>query len=220
MLKAVVFDVDGTLVDTVDLHAQAWVEAFKQYGYNIPYSELRQQIGKGGKKIVADFISQEEFEKVGQGITEFRKEYYQENLLFQVSPFERVRELFERLQADGIKVVLATSAREKTLERYQKVLNIEDVIDGATSTEDADESKPAPDIFEAALSQVEGVDASEALVVGDSPYDAQAAHKINLRPVGVLCGGFSAETLREAGCIKLYQDPAEILENYQEFVSL
>ena len=216
MFKAVIFDVDGTLVDTVDLHTQAWVEAFKQEGYDLSYDELRQQIGKGGEKIVADFLSPEEVEKVGENITEFRKEFYQDKLISQARPFAKVRELFERLKQDEIKIVLASSARPGSLDHYQEILNIEDLIDGATSTEDVEESKPAPDIFVAALDKLR-VEASDVIVVGDSPYDAQAASKIDLRTVGVLCGGFSEEKLRESGCIAIYKDPADIIENYQKF---
>ena len=219
MFKAVIFDVDGTLIDTVDLHTQAWVEAFKQEGYDLSYDELRQQIGKGGEKIVADFLSPEEVEKVGENITEFRKEFYQDKLISQALPFDQVRELFERLKQDGIKIVLASSARPGSLDYYQEILNIEDLIDGTTSTQDVEESKPAPDVFVAALDKLKGVETSDVIVVGDSPYDAQAASKIDLRTVGVLCGGFSEETLKESGCIAIYKDPADILEKYQEFLA-
>lgn len=220
MPKAVIFDVDGTLVDTVDLHTQAWVEAFKQYGYDIPYQELRQQIGKGGEKIVADFTTPEAFEKVGNSITEFRKEFYQENLLWQARPFDRVSDLFKRLKADGIKIVLASSARQGTLDRYIKVLKIEDLIDGVTSSDEVEQSKPEPDIFAAALNKLEAVEATEAIAVGDSPYDAQAASAIDLRPIGVLCGGFSEASLKEAGCVAIYQDPADLLNNYEKFIAV
>ena len=219
MFKAVIFDVDGTLVDTVDLHTQAWVEAFKQEGYDLSYDELRQQIGKGGEKIVADFLSPEEVEKVGENITEFRKEFYQDKLISQARPFDRVRELFERLKQDEIKIVLASSARPGSLDYYQEILNIKDLIDGATSTQDVEESKPAPDVFVAALEKLKGVETSDVIVVGDSPYDAQAANKVDLRTVGVLCGGFSEETLKESGCIAIYKNPADILEKYQEFMA-
>lgn len=217
MFKAVIFDVDGTLVDTVDLHTQAWVKAFKHEGYDIAYDELRQQIGKGGEKIVADFLSPEEVEKVGENITKFRKEFYQDKLISQAQPFDGVRELFERLKQDGLKIVLASSARPGSLDHYQEILNIKDLIDGATSTEDVEESKPAPDIFIAALDKLQGVEAADVIVVGDSPYDAQAASKLDLRTVGVLCGGFSEQVLRDSGCIAIYKDPADILENYQKF---
>ena len=216
MVKAVIFDVDGTLVDSVDLHAQAWQEAFKQYGYDIPYESIRHQIGKGSDQLIPVFISQEDYEKVGEKIADCRKEIYQKQLLPQVRPFEQVRELFERLKADGKRISLASSARNKTVETYKKLLQIEDLIDSATSTDDAEKSKPEPDIFQAALDKLEGVTASEVIVVGDTPYDAQAANKINLHTIGVLCGGFSEAELREAGCIAIYDSPADLLSHYEQ----
>ncbi|NET88258.1 MAG: HAD family hydrolase [Kamptonema sp. SIO1D9] len=216
MVKAVIFDVDGTLVDTVDLHAQAWQKAFAKYGYEISLAELRQQIGKGSEYIIPVFISQAEFEEKGEDIAEYRKEYFQNELMSQVRPFEKVPELFKRIKADSKKVVLATSARKTTLETYKKLLKIDDLADGATAKDDVEKSKPEPDIFAAALAKLSGISAEEVIVVGDSPYDAIAAGKINLRTVGVLCGGFSEEVLREAGCIAIYQSPADLLANYVE----
>ncbi|MEW6498295.1 MAG: HAD family hydrolase [Cyanobacteriota bacterium] len=216
MVKAVIFDVDGTLVDSVDLHAQAWQKAFKQYGYELPYEPIRHQIGKGSDQLIPEFISQEEYEKVGEKIADCRKEIYQKQLLPQVRPFGQVRELFERLKADGKKISLASSAQEGTVEAYKKLLQIEDLIDGATSTTDVQKSKPEPDIFQAALDKLEGIAASEVIVVGDTPYDAQAANKINLHTIGVLCGGFSEAELREAGCIAIYDSPADLLAHYEQ----
>lgn len=216
MVKAVIFDVDGTLVDSVDLHAQAWQEAFKQYGYDIPYEPIRHQIGKGSDQLMPEFISQEDYEKVGEKIAECRKEIYQKQLLPQVRPFAQVRELFERLNADGKKILLASSARKETVETYKKLLQIEDLIDSATSTDDAEKSKPEPDIFEAALEKLEGVAVSEVILVGDTPYDAQAANKINLPTIGVLCGGFPEAELRDAGCIAIYDSPADLLAHYEQ----
>ncbi|MBE9125286.1 MULTISPECIES: HAD family hydrolase [unclassified Coleofasciculus] len=216
MLKAVIFDVDGTLVDSVDLHAQAWQVAFKHFGYDFPYDKLRHKIGMGSDQLIPDFISQEEFERFGDSIADYRKEYYQENLLSQVRPFDKVPELFERLKADGKKIVLASSSRKKTLEHYKELLNINSLADDATSGDDSEKSKPEPDIFQAALDKLDGITAEDAIVVGDSPYDAIAAGKINLRTIGVLCGGFSEAELKEAGCIVVYRDPADLLDNYEQ----
>ncbi|MBE9168323.1 HAD family phosphatase [Pleurocapsales cyanobacterium LEGE 06147] len=215
MLKAVIFDIDGTLIDSVDLHARAWVKAFEKYGYQIPFEQLRQQIGKGSEQIIPEFISQEAFERLGAKIADYRKQYYQENLLSKAKPFEKVPELFERLKQDGLKIVLASSAKEDTIAYYKEKLGIENLIEAATSTDDVEKSKPHPDIFKAALEKLDGVKPEEAIAVGDSPYDAEAAGKISLRTVGVLCGGFSEIVLREAGCIAIYRDPADLLANYE-----
>lgn len=216
MIKAVIFDLDGTLVDSVDFHAQAWVKAFEQYGYDFSFETLKQQIGKGSEYIIGELLSQSEYEKHYDDISNYRKEYYQENLLSQVRPFPKVRELFEKIKADGKQIVLASSARHETIAHYKELLNIEDLIESATSTDDVDKSKPEPDIFIAALDKLDGIDKSEVVVVGDSPYDATAAGKVPLQTIGVLCGGFSEQQLTEAGCFAIYQDPADMLAKYSQ----
>ncbi len=114
--------------------------------------------------------------------------------------------------------MLASSARNETIAHYQKLLDIENLIDGATSTDDVDRAKPEPDIFEAALAKLPDLSTEEVIVIGDSPYDAIAANKISLTTIGVLCGGFPRQTLTEAGCVAFYQDPADLLANYPQFL--
>ena len=220
MIKAIIFDLDGTLVDSVDYHTEAWVKAFQKYGYDFPFDKLRQQIGKGSEFIIGELLSTEEAEKLESDIAGYRKEYYQENLLEKVQPFSKVKELFEAIKADGLKIVLASSARRETIEHYKKLLDIENLIDGATSTDDVAQSKPEPDIFEAALNKLGNVSPEEVIVVGDSPYDAIAAGKVPLRTIGVLCGGFERETLSQAGCVAIYQNPADLLDNYPKFIKV
>ncbi|MEB3359205.1 MAG: HAD family hydrolase [Synechococcales bacterium] len=220
MPKAVIFDIDGTLVDSVALHAHAWVEAFKRHGYEVDFDDVKQHIGKGGEHIVAAFVPEAERERVTEDISGDRKSYYQKHLLPQVQPFPQVRSLFERLKADGIRVVLASSGRRESVDHNIKLLEVADLIDGSTSTDDAEQSKPEPDIFEAALHKLAGISPDEALVVGDSPYDAEAAGKIPIRTIGVLCGGFSESVLKEAGCIAIYRDPADLLNQYPKSLSV
>ena len=218
MIKAIIFDLDGTLVDSVEYHAEAWVKAFKEYGYDFSHETLSQQIGKGSEFIVGELLSSEEAEKLHSDIAQYRKKYYQENLLEKVQPFPKVKELFEAIKADGIRIVLASSAREETIEHYKQLLEIEDLIEGATSTDEVEKSKPEPDIFRTALDKLDGVSADEAIVVGDSPYDAIAAKKIDLTTIGLLGGGFSEDTLKDAGCVAIYKDPADLLDNYPQFL--
>ncbi|MGF1496700.1 MAG: HAD family hydrolase [Elainellaceae cyanobacterium] len=216
MPKAVIFDIDGTLVDSVALHAQAWVEAFKRHGYSVDFDEVKQHIGKGGEYIVAAFVPEADRERVTEDISGDRKSYYQEQLLPQVQPFPQVRSLFQRLKEDGIQIVLASSGRRESVEHNIRLLEVGDLIDGSTSTDDAEQSKPEPDIFAAALQKLEGVAPEAALVVGDSPYDAEAARKIPIRTIGVLCGGFSEAVLKNAGCAAVYRDPADLLTQYPQ----
>ena len=220
MIKAIIFDLDGTLVDSVDYHAEAWVKAFKEYGYDFDFGRLRQQIGKGSEFIIGELLPEAEAEKLESDIAGYRKKYYQENLLEKVKPFPKVRELLTAIKADNIKVVLASSARKETIAHYKKLLNIEDLIDGATSTDDVEKSKPEPDIFQSALDKLGDISAKEVIVVGDSPYDAIAAGKVPIRAVGVLCGGFERETLGKAGFVAIYQDPADLLANYPQFLKV
>lgn len=220
MIKAIIFDLDGTLVDSVKYHAEAWVKAFQKYDYEFSLETLSQQIGKGSEFIVGELLSEEEAEKLHSDIAQYRKEYYQENLLEKVQPFPKVKELFETIKADGIKLVLASSARKETIQHYQKLLEIEDLVDGATSTDDVEQSKPEPDIFTSALEKLGDIAKDEVIVVGDSPYDAIAANKIDLKTIGLLGGGFAAETLTDAGCVAIYRDPADLLDNYPQFLEV
>ncbi len=216
MLKAVIFDIDGTLVDSVDLHARAWQEAFARFGKNIEFEKVRYQIGKGGDQLMPVFFSRAELEEFGEELEKFRGELYKREYLPRVRAFPRVRELFERVREDGRRIVLASSAKKDELTEYKRIANIADLVEDETSADDAEKSKPHPDIFEAALSQLGDVDAGEALVVGDTPYDAEAAGKINLRTVGLLCGGFPAADLRAAGCVRIYESPADLLARYAD----
>jgi HAD superfamily hydrolase (TIGR01549 family) len=216
MIKAVVFDIDGTLVDSVDLHAQAWKEAFKHFGKEIPFEEVRHQIGKGGDQLMPVFFSKKELDEFGEEMEKYRGELYKRDFLKRVSAFPRVRDLFLKIRDDGKRIALASSAKKDELTTYKKIARIEDLIEEETSADDADKSKPHPDIFEAALAQLGEVKPDEVIVVGDTPYDAEAAGKINLRTIGVLCGGFAEAELRAAGCVQIFKDPADLLERYEQ----
>jgi HAD superfamily hydrolase (TIGR01549 family) len=216
MLKAVIFDIDGTLVDSVDLHAHAWQEAFRHFGREIPYREVRQQIGKGGDQLLPVFFNKEELKEFGEELEKYRADLFKREYLPRVRAFPKVRELFERIKQDGKRIALASSAKEEELKVYKEIANINDLVEEETSADDADKSKPHPDIFEAALAALGDAQTNEVIVVGDTPYDAEAAGKADLHTIGVLCGGFPEAELRAAGCIAIYQDPADLLANYDE----
>lgn len=215
-IEAVIFDVDGTLIDTVDLHAAAWRETLHRWGVDVPHAEVRAQIGKGGDQLMPVFLPKELVEKEGEEIEAFRKQLFMSDYLPRARPFPKVRDLFVRLREDRKKIVLASSAKGDELERYIELANIKDIIQGATSSSDAERSKPYPDIFLAALEEVSPFTAEQSVVIGDTPYDAQAAGKAGLRTIGVLAGGFPAEELRQAGCADLYWDAADLLEKYAD----
>ncbi|MDP8916569.1 MAG: HAD family hydrolase [Pseudomonadota bacterium] len=212
-MVVVIFDVDGTLIDSNDQHALAWLRAFRRFGHHAPFEAIRGQIGKGGDQLIPVFLPQELVDTQGEDISNFRSELFKREFLPGLQPFPAVRPLFERIRSDGTSIVLASSATGEELQRYKDIAGIADLLDSATSADDVDHSKPEPDIFLAAL-RTAGVAPDEAVVVGDTPYDAQAASKAGLRTIGVLCGGFAEADLREAGCIAVFRDPAHLLEHY------
>ncbi len=217
MVKAVIFDIDGTLLDSVDLHAQAWQEAFRHFDHEIPFEEVRSQIGKGGDQLLPFFLPEDEVKRRGKEIEQYRSELFKRKYLSQVKPFPGVRELFLKVKSEGQKVGLASSAKGDELEQYEKIANIEDLVEVETSSADAKRSKPHPDIFEAAVDRLgDSVKKEEVVIVGDSPHDAEAAKRAGLKMVGVLCGGFPEKDLREAGCIAIYQGPEDLLRKYDE----
>ncbi len=214
MIKAVIFDVDGTLVDSVDLHARAWQESLARFGKQFDFGRVRYQIGKGGDQLMPVFLSPQELEEFGEELEKYRGELFKREYLPQVKGFPAVRELFRRVQEEGLRIALASSARGDELKTYKRLARIEDLVGEETSSDDAEKSKPHPDIFVAALEKLEDVRPSEAVVVGDTPYDAEAAGKAGLQTVGLLSGGFPEEDLRAAGCVRIYRDAADLLANY------
>ena len=151
MTEAVIFDIDGTLIDSVDLHAHAWQEAFAHFGRQIPYDEIRSQIGKGGDQLLPVFLDEKERKEMGHDLEAFRSSLFKKKYLPQVKPFPCVRELFQTIKADGQRIALASSAKGDELQDFERIANIEDLVQVETSSADAERSKPHPDIFEAAL---------------------------------------------------------------------
>jgi len=217
MIEAVIFDIDGTLVDSVDLHAQAWKEAFKHFGKDIPFQQIRHQIGKGGDQLLPVFFTRDELDEFGKEMEKFRDDLFQRDFMSRVRPFPQVRDLFIRVKEDGKQIALASSAKEEELKTYKKLTHIEDLVEEQTSSDDVEKSKPQPDIFAVALERLD-VDAANAIAVGDTPYDAEAAGKLGIRTIGLRCGGFAERVLMGAGCIELYDDPADLLERYDTSV--
>lgn len=215
-VSAVILDVDGTLVDSVDLHAWAWQEAFRRFGREIPYADIRGQIGKGGDQLMPVFLPGDEVERRGEEIEGLRKRFYKAECLPLVRPFPGVRPLFERIRAAGQRIVLASSGTAEEVEHYQRLADVADLVEAATTSDEAERSKPYPDIFQAAVAKLGSVAPADAVVVGDTPYDAEAAAKAGLEAIGVLCGGFPEVDLRAAGCVAIYAGPEELLERYDE----
>ncbi|HJU04343.1 MAG TPA: HAD family hydrolase [Nitrospiraceae bacterium] len=214
--QAVIFDIDGTLLDSVTLHAQAWVEAFAHFGYQTKVEEVRPQIGKGGDQLMPVFVPAEDLKRIGKELEEYRKNLFKKKFLPQVRPFPKVRELFLKMQERGLQIALASSGKEEEVAAYKRIAGIEDLVEEETSSDDAKRSKPHPDIFHAALDKLVPLKPDQILAVGDTPYDAEAAGKAGLKTIGMLCGGHSEQVLKQAGCIAIYQDPADLFVHYDE----
>lgn len=216
MIRAVIFDIDGTLIDSVDFHAESWQRTFRHFGKEIPFETVRHQIGKGSDQLLPVFWSREELDRLEQPLKDYRADLFHRDYLPRITAFPRVRELFERVRADGKRIALASSSKKEDLGRFKQIARITDLVDIETSGDDAEQSKPQPDIFEATLNRLGHPDPATAIVIGDTPYDARAAAKAGLRTIGVLCGGFPEPELRAAGCLALYRDPADLLEHYDD----
>ena len=210
MPKAAIFDLDGTLLDSVDLHAMAWHEAMVEFGHNVSFEQARSQIGKGGDKLIPTFLSPQDQKDHGEELEEWRGRRFKSSYLPMIRPFSAVPNLLQRLHEAGLKVAIASSAKRSELAQYLKIAAISHLVDESVSSEDVEESKPEPDIFASVLRKL-NVTGEQAVAVGDSPYDAEAARKVRLPTIGVLCGGFNESQLRNAGCVDIYPGPAALL---------
>ena len=214
MIRAAIFDLDGTLVDSNEFHVLAWQETFRHFGKEIPIERLREQIGKGGDQYLPVFLNEIEMRKFGEEADKFHGEIFTKKYLPQVRPFPKVRELFERLRSDGKKIALASSGKDAEVHYYEKLLNIAGLVDSMTTSDQVAHSKPKADVFIAALRTLGSMPANEAIAIGDTPYDVMAAKKIEMPVIGVLRGGFSEEILRDEGAVAIFRDPADLLANY------
>lgn len=220
MLKAFIFDIDGTLIDSNESHARSFVRAFDKFGKKVTFSQLICLIGMGADKILERFLSKQEISEFGEELKDYRKELFLKEYLPEIQTFPMLRELFEKIKNDDKQIVLASSAGDKELKEYKKLMNISDLIEDETSSDDAEESKPDPDIFEAAFSKLKNVRKSETIIIGDTIYDAKAAVTANIKIIGVTSGGWTAEKLYSEGCIKVYRDIAEIYDRVDEVISM
>ena len=213
MAEAVIFDVDGTLIDSNQYHAEAWVDAFAGCGLRVCLPEMRAQIGKGADQLLPVFLSADQIRSMGKELKTIRGSVFKKRYLSRIKPFAHVRDLFERLLADGRKVALASSAEKDELAAYKNIAGIADLVPAETSSDDAQKSKPHPDIFQAALGKL-GCRPEFAIVVGDTPYDCEAAGRAGIPFVGVTSGGWSTRELRQPGCVEVYPDIAALLDDY------
>jgi HAD superfamily hydrolase (TIGR01509 family) len=216
MSKAVIFDVDGTLIDTVDLHARAWRETFEAFGLDVAYEDIRSQIGKGGDQLLPVFVPAEMLSARREEMEDHRARLFKTRYFPEARAFPGVRALFERLRQDGLTIALGSSCKAEELPEFTDLAEVTDLVDVAATSDDADRSKPAPDIFQAVLKKLHGVTPADCVVIGDSPFDAEAARAAGIPAIGVLCGGFAEPLLRGAGASEIYEGPADLLRRLGE----
>jgi HAD superfamily hydrolase (TIGR01509 family) len=208
MTRAVLFDVDGTLVDSNDAHARAWVAAFAEAGHEIPFARVRPLIGMGADHLIPALVpGLSERAEPGKTIAARRTQIFRERELERIMPTRGARTLLEAVHAHGARNVVATSAKPEALDGLLARGNLREPIDVVTTSGDAPESKPAPDIVVAAL-HAAAVEPSAAVFVGDSRWDIEAAHRAGVPCVALRCGGNDPHTLVEAEAI--YADPEEL----------
>jgi HAD superfamily hydrolase (TIGR01509 family) len=210
-LKGVIFDVDGTLVDSNDAHAQSWADTFAEAGYEVPFEVVRPLIGMGADKLLPKTIGIRHDSKQGKKLLERRSEIFRENYLPRLRPLPGARALVIRVRDDGLKAIVATSAKDEELKGLLKAAEVEDLMEEKATASDAKRSKPDPDIVEAAIEE-SGVPAKKAVMIGDTPYDVEAALRAGVRVIAFRSGGWDDDSLK--GAEQIYDGPADLLAYY------
>jgi phosphoglycolate phosphatase-like HAD superfamily hydrolase len=210
----VLFDVEGTLVDCVPQTLQSWHDVLMRFGYEVPLMQLQRYSGMDAGDMLAELLPASLRARASE-IADAQGEHYRKEYLSTVRGFPRVRELFQKVKRDGCRIGLATSCQPDELAVYLKLTNIRDLIDATACGADAKKGKPHPDLLEAVLRKLNVSGDKAAIMIGDTPYDAQAARGLGLSALGLLCGGHPADDLRAAGCRAVYDDPAQLLEQLE-----
>jgi HAD superfamily hydrolase (TIGR01509 family) len=210
-LQGVLLDVDGTLIDSNDAHAESWSEALREFGRDVRASQVRPLIGMGGDKLLPRLLGVDADSPEGLRFSERRGRIFREQYVPRLRPTRGARELVARLRKEGLTLIIATSAQEEELEAMLRQVGLDDLIPQKTSADDAEHSKPDPDIVQAALRKA-GLGAEAALLLGDTPYDVEAARRAAVGTVALLCGGWDADAL--SGAVAIYEDPADLVHHF------
>jgi HAD superfamily hydrolase (TIGR01509 family) len=207
-VRGIILDVDGTLVNSNDAHARAWLEALAEHGIEVPADAVRRRIGMGGDKLLPAVAGETEDSPRGKAITSRRSELFMKKFLPTLEPTPGARELLHELHRRGLKLVVASSAKKDELRPLLEICGAARVIEDQTSSDDADHSKPDPDIVHAALQNL-GMPAGAAIMLGDTPYDVEAAGKAGVGVIAFRSGGWEDAGL--TGALAVYDDPGDLL---------
>jgi HAD superfamily hydrolase (TIGR01509 family) len=213
-MAVAILDIDGTLVDTNYHHAIAWFRAFRQHGIVLPIWRIHRHIGMGGDQLIGALTDERFEERDGDSIRAAEKVLYME-LIGEVEPMQGARQLLEEIKRRGHTVVLASSAKADEVEHYVDLLAARNIADAWTTSADVEKTKPQPDLVNSALEKA-NADAKEAVMVGDTPWDVQAAKSAKVPTVAVRTGGFGQDELEEAGAAAVFESVAELLERLDE----
>jgi len=215
LIKGVIFDIDGTLVDSNDAHAQSWVDTFAEAGYDVPFDVVRPLIGMGGDKLLPKTIGKSRDSEEGKKLVKRRSEIFRERYLPHLRPLKGARDLVLRVRSDGLKAVVATSAKEEELRGLLKAAQVDDLMEEEATASDADRSKPDPDIVHAAIEQ-SGISSEHLVMIGDTPYDIEAASRAQVRTIAFRSGGWKDDALK--GAVEIYNGPDDLLAHYESSI--
>jgi HAD superfamily hydrolase (TIGR01509 family) len=210
-LKGVIFDIDGTLVDSNDAHAQSWVDTFAEAGYEVPFEVVRPLIGMGADKLLPKTIRIRHDSEAGKKLLKRRSEIFREQYLPRLRSLPGARALVLRVRDDGVKAIVATSAKDDELKGLLKAAEVEDLMEEKATASDAKRSKPDPDIVDAAI-EASGIPPNNAVMIGDTPYDVEAASRAGVRIIAFRSGGWDDASLQ--GAAQIYDGPADLLAHY------
>ena len=213
-LRTVLLDVDGTLIDSNDGHARAWVGALRAHGYVVPFEQVRPLIGMGGDKLMPALTGLDPKSAEAERIGETRSELFLDEELRSLQPTRGARSLLEHLLGVGFELVVATSAKDDEVRALLEQAGVSDLIQLASSADDAERSKPDPDIVQAAL-RLSGSQAAHSAMLGDTPYDVEAAARARVPAIALRCGGWWDDAAL-ARATALYDDPADLLAHFED----
>lgn len=213
-MSTAILDIDGTLVDTNYQHTIAWARALRRFDIDVALWRIHRHIGMGGDQVVTALRGEDVENEHGEEIREAEKEEYG-RLIGEVRPMEGARALIEKLKHRGHTVILASSAKEDEVDAYLDLLDVRELADAWTTSADVESTKPAPDLVQAALARTDD-DTGAAVMVGDTPWDVEAALKAGVETIAVVTGGFSEQELTEAGSVAVFESVAELGERLDE----